>query len=313
MAVSKRLRMEVFRRDNHTCQYCGGRAPNVELTIDHVIPTTLGGTDVPENLVAACKDCNAGKSATAPDAAQIAAVPQATLRWQQALKQAAELAQSSRAERETHRAAFREEWSDWVNVATGLPVEIPNGWEATVDRLVAAGLTDADLVDAIRLALGRRLVDDKLAYFAGICWRWVSERQEMARQILEQEQQPDAEVPAILPAEDDWHWPPAPQGTRWIDDVLVDAESLKPIHLPKVLLFLDGIHTSAYVAKASYPDITVEEVLWGYPRYYSQIGVGVQHRMNALIAEYDLNDKSVVDLRSIVLRDIEAGFAEAAA
>lgn len=27
MAVSKRLRHEVMRRDNHTCRYCGGGAP----------------------------------------------------------------------------------------------------------------------------------------------------------------------------------------------------------------------------------------------------------------------------------------------
>jgi hypothetical protein len=35
MAVSKRLRHEVFRRDNHTCLYCGHSAPDVKITIDH--------------------------------------------------------------------------------------------------------------------------------------------------------------------------------------------------------------------------------------------------------------------------------------
>ncbi len=59
MAVSKRTRFEVLRRDNFTCRYC--RSTEGALTIDHVIPVALGGTDDPDNLVAACHDCNAGK------------------------------------------------------------------------------------------------------------------------------------------------------------------------------------------------------------------------------------------------------------
>ena len=56
MAVSKRTRFEVLRRDNHTCRYCGQSAPDVKLTVDHVLPVALGGHDDPTNLVAACKD-----------------------------------------------------------------------------------------------------------------------------------------------------------------------------------------------------------------------------------------------------------------
>ncbi|HSR48262.1 MAG TPA: HNH endonuclease, partial [Anaerolineales bacterium] len=39
---------ELFRRDNHTCQYCGQRAPR--LTLDHVIPRHRGGEHVWTNL-----------------------------------------------------------------------------------------------------------------------------------------------------------------------------------------------------------------------------------------------------------------------
>lgn len=62
MTVSKRLRFEILRRDNHACRYCGGVAPDATITVDHVVPVALGGSDDPSNLVAACKDCNAGKS-----------------------------------------------------------------------------------------------------------------------------------------------------------------------------------------------------------------------------------------------------------
>jgi len=36
MAISKRDRFEVFKRDKFTCQYCGKAAPDVVLHIDHI-------------------------------------------------------------------------------------------------------------------------------------------------------------------------------------------------------------------------------------------------------------------------------------
>lgn len=51
-------RQHIFRRDNHTCQYCGATA---DLTLDHVIPKAKGGKSTWRNLVAACDSCNAQK------------------------------------------------------------------------------------------------------------------------------------------------------------------------------------------------------------------------------------------------------------
>jgi 5-methylcytosine-specific restriction endonuclease McrA len=39
----------IFRRDNYTCQYCG--AQDVPLTVDHIVPKVLGGSETWENLV----------------------------------------------------------------------------------------------------------------------------------------------------------------------------------------------------------------------------------------------------------------------
>lgn len=80
MAVSKRLRYEVLRRDNHACRYCGAAAPDVKLNVDHVIPQALGGPDHPTNLVTACTDCNAGKTSSMPGAATVAEVDQDAVR-----------------------------------------------------------------------------------------------------------------------------------------------------------------------------------------------------------------------------------------
>jgi 5-methylcytosine-specific restriction endonuclease McrA len=50
---------ELFRRDNHTCQYCGQRSPR--LTLDHIVPRHRGGEHVWTNLVTACPTCNLRK------------------------------------------------------------------------------------------------------------------------------------------------------------------------------------------------------------------------------------------------------------
>ena len=64
MAVSRKLRFEVFKRDSFTCQYCGRTAPEVLLEADHIEPLAKGGKDTILNLITACKDCNGGKSDT---------------------------------------------------------------------------------------------------------------------------------------------------------------------------------------------------------------------------------------------------------
>lgn len=57
------LRWQVLERDNFTCQYCGQKAPDAHLEVDHIVPRSEGGEDVEENLITACFACNRGKSA----------------------------------------------------------------------------------------------------------------------------------------------------------------------------------------------------------------------------------------------------------
>jgi len=59
--IGKKLRFEVFKRDKFTCTYCGRKAPDVILHVDHIEPVADGGTNDILNLTTSCFDCNAGK------------------------------------------------------------------------------------------------------------------------------------------------------------------------------------------------------------------------------------------------------------
>lgn len=59
-------RTNVYARDGHRCQYCGGRFPNAQLTFDHVVPRSRGGQTNWVNIVTCCVDCNRVKANRTP-------------------------------------------------------------------------------------------------------------------------------------------------------------------------------------------------------------------------------------------------------
>lgn len=122
MTVSRRLRFEILRRDGHTCRYCGAKAPDVALTVDHVIPVSLGGGDEPSNLVTACSDCNSGKASVPADAAIVEDVAADALRWKRAMEQAhLELHAEQQVMAQVHDQ-FLEVWNNWTYP---VDVEVP--------------------------------------------------------------------------------------------------------------------------------------------------------------------------------------------
>ena len=123
MAVSKRLRYEVLRRDNHTCRYCGASAPDVKLTVDHVTPVALGGSDDPTNLVTACAACNSGKTSSSPDAPLVEDVANDAIRWSRAMEKAAELQTVESAEWERRAYEVADRWPDVVGLARNWTIQ----------------------------------------------------------------------------------------------------------------------------------------------------------------------------------------------
>lgn len=59
-------RANIYRRDNHQCQYCGNQFRSEDLTFDHVVPEAQGGKKSWTNIVSACVPCNRRKDARTP-------------------------------------------------------------------------------------------------------------------------------------------------------------------------------------------------------------------------------------------------------
>ena len=68
-ATIKFNRKNIFARDKNRCQYCGKKVPTSELSLDHVIPRTQGGTSNWKNIVCACTNCNKHKGGRRPEEA----------------------------------------------------------------------------------------------------------------------------------------------------------------------------------------------------------------------------------------------------
>lgn len=67
--VRRRVAIELLQRGGRHCHWCGDRlewlqlscgllGPDNDLTVDHVEPASLGGSNENDNLVLACRACN---------------------------------------------------------------------------------------------------------------------------------------------------------------------------------------------------------------------------------------------------------------
>lgn len=192
MAVSKRLRFEILRRDNHACRYCGLAAGDAWLEIDHVVPKTLGGTDDPTNLVAACVDCNAGKGSIAPGSPLIADVASDAFRWARAMRFAIEEARERRAEVEEAIDVVDAAWGryGWNEEDGRRLVSRPADWRESIELIWGAGMRDLDfMVRSVDKAMHKPDFpnDQRWVYWCGCCWGHLKDIQKRAAELLASE------------------------------------------------------------------------------------------------------------------------------
>lgn len=171
IAISKKIRFEVFKRDGFTCTYCGQKPPTVVLECDHVIPVAQGGTNHTENLTTSCFDCNRGKSDRS-----LGMVPEST-----ALR--AELL----AEREEQEKAFakllrskRKRQDDQIDdvqriLLSGTDQVFTDTFRISIKHFLERLPQDKVLFAAERAFQRIRTVSDRTKYFCGICWKLIRE------------------------------------------------------------------------------------------------------------------------------------------
>src|SRR5271154_1875540 len=64
-------RKAVFKRDRFSCQYCGKFLKSGQVTVDHVIPKSMGGASSFNNCVTSCYACNNRKGSRTPEQANM--------------------------------------------------------------------------------------------------------------------------------------------------------------------------------------------------------------------------------------------------
>jgi 5-methylcytosine-specific restriction endonuclease McrA len=62
---------KLFVRDCQLCAYCGGHFAVDDLTREHIVPVSRGGTDSWMNCITACRGCNGHKGNRLPEEARM--------------------------------------------------------------------------------------------------------------------------------------------------------------------------------------------------------------------------------------------------
>lgn len=182
--LSKSLRFEILKRDEFTCQYCGGKPPGVVLQVDHVVPVASGGENELDNLVASCYECNAGKKARLlGDVRPVPEVPEGRQEGSETLKKLKayrEYLSRKTEQDEDVMGVLLERWSE----LSGWNYDGGYGWLPEMKRSLVMILKRLDpqrVLDAMDIAHDRivgqagRVDWKRERYFYGVCWNMIKQ------------------------------------------------------------------------------------------------------------------------------------------
>ncbi len=165
--ISKKIRFEIFKRDDFTCQYCGRKPPAVVLEVDHIVPVSGGGKNLEHNLITACFDCNRGKGNGGLEITPINIKEREGLIKEKIVQVkayekvlAAEKRKKSRSIEKVSNI-YTQNYEDW---------ELTKGAKVSIGRFLER-LTEFEVMDAMEMATSRMDENGCFKYFCGICWR----------------------------------------------------------------------------------------------------------------------------------------------
>ena len=167
-AISKTLRFEVFKRDSFKCQYCGAHPPSVVLHVDHILAVSRGGTNVIDNLVAACQPCNSGKGVR-----NLSTIPQSLAEKASDVAEREDQLRGYQDILEARRERLDAECWRVLEAIYGPLEKAKNVDYLSVQRFIEAiGVHRA--LDAVDKSLGSNVSPhNRFRYFCGICWAWI--------------------------------------------------------------------------------------------------------------------------------------------
>lgn len=180
MAVTKRTRFEVLRRDDHTCQYCGAKAPDVTLHIDHVMPVSLGGDDKPGNLVTACKDCNSGKASITPDSPLVQGLGEKAAAYALGMVDKMTRFRARFEALDDYVAEFLDLWGKWGSWPNHDPIELPGDFRRSLLRWMDMGVPIGALAVCIDTAMSAKYLRGdhaEFSYMAGVLTRMLDDHE----------------------------------------------------------------------------------------------------------------------------------------
>lgn len=180
MAVSKRTRFEVLRRDKFRCQYCGLKATETGdgLTVDHVMPISLGGSDKPDNLVAACRDCNSGKSSIGPDSPIVQGVADRAAAYALGMLDRMTTIRGEIQTEDYFIDWFESQWNSWTRGGKTFP--LPADYRQSVTRWYRMGVPNELFQRAIEAAANKPFLKGsygEFSYMAGVIWRTLDDKE----------------------------------------------------------------------------------------------------------------------------------------
>lgn len=170
--LSKKVRFDIFKRDEFQCQYCGMSPPNIVLEVDHIRPASKGGDNSEENLITACFDCNRGKAAN-----DLSVAPETLVKKMQVLEEKNEQMKAyermlrSRSADLTRKISRVESVFQNVYIDKGFTDSFKESVRSFLKKLPAPEVEEAMMVAVSRIDNP----DGATKYFCGICWKMIRE------------------------------------------------------------------------------------------------------------------------------------------
>jgi CRISPR/Cas system Type II protein with McrA/HNH and RuvC-like nuclease domain len=172
-SISKKLRFEIFKRDQFTCQYCGSHPPSVILHIDHIIPVKSNGDNSIDNLITSCSSCNLGKSANS-----LNDIPQSLKDKAAIIKESeSQLKEYAKVMQEKKDRIYGETWRIAASLENKDYVKEYNSHELKTIEQFIGKIGFFEVQDAAELSFNKfpYTTHNKFRYFCGICWNKIKE------------------------------------------------------------------------------------------------------------------------------------------